>query len=173
MALCADLAPVVEPEGVLTEDAAVLLAAKLKTPLQIGRHFVCAFEAGFGANMKPVDALTVDGVLSRQTDDLEPQLTRHGYYAKSLAEQFDARPLEIRKLLRGGFDPARTRELTDEGGAGLPLQATGWTVPPILRNVRRKWSMMARPANHHCEPLQLGTARGKSGTSDQVRSDGV
>ncbi|SEN69543.1 Type II secretory pathway, component ExeA (predicted ATPase) [Sphingomonas gellani] len=121
-ALRAALSPGVEPEDVLTEDAAVLLAARLKTPLQIGRHLVRAFEAGFGASVKPVDAATVDGVLSRQIDDLEPQLTRHGYDAKSLAEQFDVRPLEIRRLLRGGLDPARTRELTDEmRAAGLPL----------------------------------------------------
>ena len=50
-----------------------------------------AFEVGFGSIVKPVDATTVTGVLSCQLDDLEPQLTRHGYDAKSLAEQFDAR----------------------------------------------------------------------------------
>ena len=34
------------PEDVLTDDAATLLAAKLKTPLQIGQHLVRAFQAG-------------------------------------------------------------------------------------------------------------------------------
>jgi len=121
-ALRTALSPGIEPDAVLTEDAAILLAAKLKTPLQIGRHLVRAFEAGFGASVKPIDAATVEGVLSRQIDDLEPQLTRHGYDTKSLADQFDAKPAEIRKLLRGGLDPARARELTDDmRAAGLPL----------------------------------------------------
>ena len=121
-ALRAALSPGIEPDAVLTEDAAILLAAKLKTPLQIGRHLVRAFEAGFEASVKPIDAATVEGVLSRQIDDLEPQLTRHGYDTKSLADQFDARPAEIRQLLRGGLDPARARELTDDmRAAELPL----------------------------------------------------
>jgi hypothetical protein len=36
----------VAPDDVLTDEAATLLAAKLKTPLQIGQHLVRAFEAG-------------------------------------------------------------------------------------------------------------------------------
>ena len=60
-----------------------MLAAKLKTPLQIGRHLVRAFEAGFEAGVKPVDASIVETVLSRRIDDLEPQLIRHGYDVKA------------------------------------------------------------------------------------------
>ena len=121
-ALRAALLPGIEPEEALVDDAAILLAARLKTPLQIGRHLVRAFEAGFDASVKPVDAATIDSILSRQIDDLEPQLTRHGYDTRMLAEQFDAKPAEIRKLLRGGLDPVRARELTDEmRAAGLPL----------------------------------------------------
>lgn len=85
---------------VLTDEAATLLAAKLKTPLQIGQHLVRAFEAGFEIGAKPVDADMIEAVLSRQLDDLEPQLTRNGYDLRSLAEQFDAKPAEIRRLLR-------------------------------------------------------------------------
>lgn len=121
-ALRAALSPGIEPEEVLTEDAAILLAARLKTPLQIGRHLVRAFEAGFGASVKPIDAATIESILSRQIDDLEPQLTRHGYDTRTLAEQFDARPAEIRQLLRGSLDPVRAQELTDEmRAAGLPV----------------------------------------------------
>jgi hypothetical protein len=48
-------------------------------------------------------------------------LTRSGYDVRSLAEQFDAKPAEIRRLLRGDLDPARSRELLDEmRAAGLP-----------------------------------------------------
>jgi hypothetical protein len=39
-----------------------------------------------------------------------------------LADQFDAKPAEIQKPLRGGLDPARARELFDDmRDAGLPL----------------------------------------------------
>ena len=36
----------VTPEDIMTDAAATRLAAKLKTPLQIGQHLVRAFEAG-------------------------------------------------------------------------------------------------------------------------------
>jgi type II secretory pathway predicted ATPase ExeA len=44
--LKASLKEAVAPDNVLTDEAATLLAAKLKTPLQIGQHLVRAFEAG-------------------------------------------------------------------------------------------------------------------------------
>ncbi len=110
-----------EPDMVITDEAATLLVAKLKTPLQIGQHLVRAFEAGFEAGAKPVDVNIVEASLSRQIDDLEPQLTRNGYYIASLADQFEARPAEIRQLLRGKLEPGRSQELLDEmRAAGLP-----------------------------------------------------
>jgi type II secretory pathway predicted ATPase ExeA len=111
----------VTPDEVITGEAATFLAAKLKTPLQIGQHLVRAFEAGFEIGARPIDVSVVEAVLSRQFDDLEPRLTRSGYDARSLVEQFDAKPAEIRQLLRGDLDPARSRELMDEmRAAGLP-----------------------------------------------------
>jgi hypothetical protein len=65
----------VAPEDVITDAAAIRLAAKLKTPLQIGQHLVRAFEAAFKIGDKPVDENVVEAVLS-----LRPYL----------AEQFDA-----------------------------------------------------------------------------------
>lgn len=111
----------VAPDDVLTDEAATLLAAKLKTPLQIGQHLVRAFEAGFELGAKPIDASIVGAVLSRRIDDLEPRLTRNGYDLRSLVEQFDAKPVEIRRLLRGDLDPRRAQELMEEmRAAGLP-----------------------------------------------------
>jgi hypothetical protein len=70
---------------------------------------------------KPVDADMIDAVLSRQLDELEPRLTRNGYDLRSLAEQFDAKPGEVRRLLRGELEAARAAELLDEmRAAGLP-----------------------------------------------------
>lgn len=111
----------VAPDDVLTDEAATLLAAKLKTPLQIGQHLVRAFEAGFELGAKPIDPSIVGAVLSRRINDLEPQLTRNGYDIRSLVEQFDAKPAEIRRLLRGDLDPRRAQELMEEmRAAGLP-----------------------------------------------------
>ena len=107
--------------NVLTDEAATLLAAKLKTPLQIGQHLVRAFEAGFEIGAKPITAGVVEAVLSSKLDELEPQLTRNGYDLRSLVEQFDAKPAEIRRLLRGDLDAGRAQELMDEmRAAGLP-----------------------------------------------------
>ncbi len=54
----------------------------------------------------------------------EPKLTRHGYNVRTLSEKFNAKPAEIKRLLRGELEAARTRELTDEMlAAGLPLQS--------------------------------------------------
>lgn len=111
----------VASDDVLTDEAATLLAAKLKTPLQIGQHLVRAFEAGFEIGAKPITAGVVEAVLSSKLDELEPQLTRNGYDLRSLVEQFDAKPAEIRRLLRGDLDAGRAQELMDEmRAAGLP-----------------------------------------------------
>ena len=104
-----------------THAEGALLAAKLKTPLQIGQHLVRAFEAGFEIGAKPIDAGVVEAVLSSQLNDLEPQLTRNGYDLRSLVEQFDAKPAEIRRRLRGDLDAGRSQELMYEMRAvGLP-----------------------------------------------------
>ena len=119
--LKASLKEGVAPDDVLTDEAATLLAAKLKTPLQIGQHLVRAFEAGFEIGAKPIAAGVVEAVLSSKLDELEPQLTRNGYDLRSLVEQFDAKPAEIRRLLRGDLDAGRAQELMDEmRAAGLP-----------------------------------------------------
>lgn len=41
---------------------------------------------------------------------------------RTLSEQFNAKPAEIKRLMLGDLDAARTRELADEmRAAGLPL----------------------------------------------------
>jgi hypothetical protein len=81
-----------------------------------------AFEEGYKIGQKPITADVIESVLSRQIDDLEPRLTRHGYDVKNLAEQFNVRPGEIKQFLVGQLDPAKTRDLTDRMlAAGLPL----------------------------------------------------
>lgn len=111
-----------EVADVLETAALELIAARLKTPLQIEQHLTLAFEAAYQAGEKPVSATVVESVLSKQLDDLEPTLTRNGYNVKTLAEQFGAKPTEIRALFRGQLEPTRMRELQDQMlAAGLPI----------------------------------------------------
>jgi hypothetical protein len=53
-----------------------------------------ALETGYQASEKPVGEAIVDSVLSKQIDDLEPTLTRHGYTAKAkvLTEMLGTKP---------------------------------------------------------------------------------
>lgn len=68
-----------DSEAILTAEAIDLLATKLRTPLQIQLHLTLALEAGYQIGEQPVTAALVESVLSRQLDDLEPTLMRHGY----------------------------------------------------------------------------------------------
>lgn len=107
----------------LIETVAVeLLAKRLKTPLQIEQHLTLAFEEEYRIGDRPVTAQVVESILSRQLDDLEPRLTRHGYSVRSLADQFSVKPAEIRQFLRGELSGVRAQELTQQmQAAGLPL----------------------------------------------------
>lgn len=111
-----------KPEAILTEEAIDLLATKLRTPLQIQQHLSLALDAGYQAGEKPVSAEVVTSVLSRQIDDLEPTLTRHGYRVKDLVEQFDAKPAEIKAFFNSTLDARRATQLRDKMlRAGLPI----------------------------------------------------
>ena len=109
-------------ESVLTLDAIDLLASRLRTPLQIQLHLTMSLEAGYQTGEIPVSAELVESVLSRQLDDLEPTLTRHGYHLKDLVEQFDVKPAEIKALFNHQLDPTRVTELRRQFlAAGLPI----------------------------------------------------
>lgn len=109
-------------ESVLTAEAIDLLASRLRTPLQIQLHLTMSLEAGYQTGETPVSAALVESVLSRQLDDLEPTLTRHGYHIKDLVEQFDAKPAEIKALFSNQLDPTRVTELRRQFlAAGLPI----------------------------------------------------
>ena len=79
------------------------------------------FEAGFAGGVRPVSLGILDGVLSTGIDGLEPALTRRGYDAKAIADQFGARVAEAHQLFRGTLADGPTRELIEEMRiAGLP-----------------------------------------------------
>jgi type II secretory pathway predicted ATPase ExeA len=109
-------------DSLITDPAVALLAERLLTPLQIEQHLILAFEEGFRVGERPVTAEVIENILARDLNDLEPQLTRHGYSVRALAEQFSAKPAEIRQLFRGDLNAARTQELSERmRKAGLPI----------------------------------------------------
>lgn len=111
-----------EAGAILTPEAIDLLASKLRTPLQIQQHLAFALETGYQAGVSPITGELVGSVLSRQIDDLEPRLARHGYRIKDLVEQFNVKPAEIRALFANQLDPARSANLHSEFQmAGLPV----------------------------------------------------
>ena len=111
-----------ETDPMLTDDALDLLAAKLRTPLQIQLHLTLALEAGYQAGERPVPVEVVESILSRHIDDLEPTLTRHGYRIKDLMEQLDAKSADIKALFNNTLDPMRAAELREKMlRAGLPI----------------------------------------------------
>jgi len=98
------------------------LATRLRTPLQIQLHLALALEAGYRTVETPISADLIESVLSRQLDDLEPTLARHGYRIKDLVEQFDVKPAEIKALFSNNLDATRVAELRGQFlAAGLPI----------------------------------------------------
>ena len=79
----------------------------------IEMHLTLAFEHGFRVDAKPVTVDAVEQVLSRAINDLEPSLTRNGYDAIAIAQQFNAKLSEVRAFLAGTLDSDHGRELTD------------------------------------------------------------
>lgn len=107
---------------IITPEAVNLLATKLRTPLQIEQHLSLAFEEAYHTGEKPVTDALIESILSKQINDLEPTLTRHGYNVRSLAEQFNTKPAEIRLLFKGQLDAIRAQDLHEQMlAAGLPI----------------------------------------------------
>jgi hypothetical protein len=80
------------------------------------------FEEAYRLGLRPVPSEIADSVLCRQIDDLEPTLTRHGYDVRTLADQFNVKPVEIKAFLTGALHAERTRELTEiMKAAGVPV----------------------------------------------------
>jgi len=107
----------------ILEPAAVdLLAARLRTPLQIEQHLTLALETGLQADEKPITESTADSVLSKQIDGVEATLTRHGYTSKVLTELLGVKPAELRALFRQDLPADRARDLKEQMlAAGLPV----------------------------------------------------
>lgn len=58
----------------------------------------------------------VESVLSRELDDLEPTLTRHGYRTKDWVERFDSKPalIKFKAPFNNTLDATRVAELRSQ-----------------------------------------------------------
>ncbi len=116
------LAQGVESKDIIAPEAVDFMAEHLSTPLQFAEHLTRAFTEAFHLGTKPVACEIVKETLSQGFDDLDARLARLGYSAKTFADQFDARPAESNKFMKGKLDSERTRELADAmRKAGLPI----------------------------------------------------
>lgn len=66
--------------------------------------------------------LMVQKTLSLGFDDRDARLACRGYSPKALAEPFDARPVEIHKLMQGKLDSERTQAQANA------MRKAGWPV---------------------------------------------
>ncbi len=109
-------------DDVLDPAAVDLLAACLRTPLQIEQHLTLALETGFQASEKAVTETIADSVLSKQIDGVEATLNRNGYTSKVLTEILGVKPAELRALFRHELGAERTRDLKEQMlAAGSPV----------------------------------------------------
>lgn len=120
--MAATLAKGSKPKEVIAAEALDVLAERLATPLQFAEHLTRAFTEAFHLGTKQVTPEIVQETLALGFDDLDARLARIGYSTKHLAEQFEARPAEIAKFMKGKLDSERTQELADAmRKAGLPV----------------------------------------------------
>jgi len=111
-----------KPDALLTEAAAALLCERLATPLQFELYLDRAFTEGFRVGQKPVDADTIEAVLSPDLNAMGARLMRNGYNVKHLTDTLGVKPREVRSFLAGQLPAERTQELHDRLlAAGVPL----------------------------------------------------
>jgi hypothetical protein len=86
------------------------------------RRFSNASRYSYRLGVTPITTEMVESVLSRQIDDWEPTLTRHGYRVKDLVEQFNVKSAEIKALFANQLYSTHTAELRAEFQvADLPI----------------------------------------------------
>ncbi len=140
----------VQVDDILDPAAVDLLAARLRTPLQIERHLTLALEAGYQASEKPVSETIVDSVLSKQIDDLEPTLTRHGYTPKVLTELLGTKPLG-----RSGRCSNRRSELINRERSRSRCSPPGCRCEPRTQKPVVSWPKPCPPS----VAIRVGTRR--------------
>ena len=114
-----------KPQDLLTSEAMDFLADKLATPLQINQYLTLAFEQAYQVGQKPITLPLVKEILTKELNDIEPHLIRHGYSAKVLADLLNVRTAEVKSFLHNQLPMAKTQDLKERMlKIGIPLRDT-------------------------------------------------
>ena len=104
----------VKPTDILSAETISYLAERLSTPLQIEQYLTLAMNEAYQVGLKPITPDFMETILAIGLDELEPNLIRHGYNAKSIARLLNVRPSEVRSFLHSQLSPEKTTEMREQ-----------------------------------------------------------
>lgn len=104
----------VKPSDILSPKTIEYLQERLSTPLQIEQYLTLAMNEAYQVGLKPITPDFMETILAIGLDDLEPNLIRHGYNAKSIARLLNVRPSEVRSFLHNQLSPEKTTEIREQ-----------------------------------------------------------
>lgn len=104
----------VKPSDILSSETIEYLAERLSTPLQIEQYLTLAMNEAYQVGLKPITPDFMETILAIGLDELEPNLIRHGYNAKSIARLLNVRPSEVRSFLHNQLSPEKTTEMREQ-----------------------------------------------------------
>lgn len=112
----------VQPTDILALETISYLGKRLSTPLQIEQYLTLAMNEAYQVGQKSITAEFMKTVLAIGFDALEPNLIRHGYNVKSIAQLLNVRPAEVRSFLHNQLPPEKTQDMRDQIlKIGIPL----------------------------------------------------
>lgn len=104
----------VKPSDILSPETIEYLAERLSTPLQIEQYLTLAMNEAYQVGLKPITPEFMETILAIGLDELEPNLIRHGYNAKSIARLLNVRPSEVRSFLHNQLSDEKTTEMREQ-----------------------------------------------------------
>ncbi len=104
----------VKPSDILSPETIEYLQERLSTPLQIEQYLTLAMNEAYQVGLKPITPEFMETILAIGLDEVEPNLIRHGYNAKSIARLLNVRPSEVRSFLHNQLSPEKTTEMREQ-----------------------------------------------------------
>lgn len=104
----------VKPSDILSPETIEYLQQRLSTPLQIEQYLTLAMNEAYQVGLKPITPEFMETILAIGLDELEPNLIRHGYNAKSIARLLNVRPSEVRSFLHNQLSDEKTTEIREQ-----------------------------------------------------------
>ncbi|MGB3693403.1 MAG: hypothetical protein WA999_11795, partial [Spirulinaceae cyanobacterium] len=87
------------------------------------QYLTLAFEQAYQVGQKPITLPLVKEILTKELNDIEPHLIRHGYSTKVLADLLNVRTAEVKSFLHNQLPMAKTQDLKERMlKIGIPLR---------------------------------------------------